>query len=249
MAVSRKKKEEILLTLENEIKTATSVAFTSNTKLTVEEITNIRNDLRKVDAKFMLAKKTLIRLAFKNVLNVDINEDIMPGQVAVLISHWDKIAWFSVVNKHAQTFRKDEKIKFVGAYMDWSLYDANGALKLATIPSREVLLAKLLGSMKAPISALARFFDWAKTELESKWKKLVGELIVTNTDSNENIEEISKQEESTVSSVATNEDASVEEKKEEVNTSAEVIENNNDDNSSETTSDELDNTNDSSDSE
>ena len=156
MAVSKAKKVEILAQLETELKASTSVAFTSNTKLTVEEITNLRRDLRKVDAKFMLAKKTLVRIAFKNVLNVEINEDIMPWQVAVLISKGDKIAAFAIVAKYANDFKKDEKIKFVGAYLDGEIYDAAGATKLASIPSREVLLSKLLGSMKAHISALAR---------------------------------------------------------------------------------------------
>jgi ribosomal protein L10 len=86
MAVSKTKKVSILAQIEKELQGATSIAFTSNTKLTVEEITNLRRDLRKVDAKFMLAKKTLIRIAFKNVYNVELNEDIMPGQVAVVIS-------------------------------------------------------------------------------------------------------------------------------------------------------------------
>lgn len=177
MAVSKAKKIDILACLESELKWATSVAFTSNTKLTVEEVSNLRRDLRKVDAKFMLAKKTLIRLAFKNVYNVELNEDIMPGQVAVLISKWDKIWAFAIVAKYAHDLRKDEKIKFVWAYLDWEIYDAAWATKLASIPSREVLLAKLLGSMKAPISALARFFDGAKKELE--WKSLtkVGDLV------------------------------------------------------------------------
>lgn len=177
MAVSKAKKIDILAQLEQELKQATSVAFTSNTKLTVLEISDLRRDLRKVDAKFMLAKKTLIRIAFKNVFGVELSEDIMPGQVAVLISKWDKIAWFAVVNKYANDFRKDEKIKFVWAYMDGEVYDAESATKLANIPSREVLLAKLLGSMKAPISALARFLDWAKKELETKSLSKVGDLV------------------------------------------------------------------------
>jgi large subunit ribosomal protein L10 len=177
MAVSKAKKVSILAELEQELKWATSVAFTSNTKLTVLEVTNLRKDLRKVDAIFMLAKKTLIRIAFKNVYGVELNEDIMPGQVAVLISKWDKIAGLSVVNKYAQELRKEEKIKFVGAYFDGEVIDAAWATKLANLPSREVLLAKLLGSMKAPISALARFLDGAKTELESKSLTKVGDLI------------------------------------------------------------------------
>ncbi|EKE28912.1 MAG: 50S ribosomal protein L10 [uncultured bacterium (gcode 4)] len=177
MAVSKAKKVDILAQIEQELKLATSVAFTSNTKLTVEEISSLRRDLRKVDAKFMLAKKTLIRIAFKNVYNVDISEDIMPGQVAVLISKWDKIAGLTVVNKYAFELRKEEKIKFVGAYFDGEVIDAAWAAKLANLPSREVLLSKLLGSMKAPLSALARFLDAAKTDLEGKGLAKVGDLV------------------------------------------------------------------------
>lgn len=170
MAVSKSKKVEILASLENELKKASSVVFTSNTKLTVLDITNIRKELIKVDAKLMLAKKTLVKIAFKNVYNVDLNDDILPGQVAVLISKWDKIAWVAIMNRYAQEFRKEEKIKFVWAYFDGQVLDGIWATKIANLPSREVLLAKLLGSMKSPISGLARFLDAAKKELE--WKNL-----------------------------------------------------------------------------
>ncbi|MDD2486970.1 MAG: 50S ribosomal protein L10 [Candidatus Gracilibacteria bacterium] len=177
MAVSKSKKIEILSVLENELKNASSVAFTSNTKLTVLDITNIRKDLIKVDAKLMLAKKTLVKIAFKNVYNVELNDDLLPGQVAVLISKGDKIAGLSIINKYAFEFRKEEKIKFVGAYFDGAILDAAEATKIANLPSREVLLAKLLGSMKSPISGLARFFDGAKKELEAKKLLKVGDLL------------------------------------------------------------------------
>lgn len=177
MAVSKSKKVEILAELEKELKLASSVAFTSNTKLTVLDITNIRRELIKVDAKLMLAKKTLVKIAFKNVYNVELNDEVLPWQVAVLISKWDKIAWVSIVNKYANEFRKEEKIKFVWAYFDGQVLDAAATGKIANLPSREVLLAKLLGSMMSPLSALARFFDWAKNELEAKNVAKVWDLV------------------------------------------------------------------------
>ncbi|EKE26272.1 MAG: Ribosomal protein L10 [uncultured bacterium (gcode 4)] len=177
MAVSKSKKVEILAELEKELKLASSVAFTSNTKLTVLDITNIRRELIKVDAKLMLAKKTLVKIAFKNVYNVELNDEVLPWQVAVLISKWDKIAWISIVNKYANEFRKEEKIKFVWAYFDGQVLDAAATGKIANLPSREVLLAKLLGSMMSPLSALARFFDWAKNELEAKNVAKVWDLV------------------------------------------------------------------------
>lgn len=176
MAVSKNKKIEVLASVEKELKLATSVAFTSNTKLTVEEVTRLRRELLAVNAQFTLVKKTLVRIAFKNIYGVELNEEIMPGQVAVLISRWDKIAWIAIVNKYVNELRKEEKIKFVGSYFDGQVLDADATAKIANLPSREVLLAKLLGSMKSPISALARFFDSAKKDLEGKWVTKVSDL-------------------------------------------------------------------------
>ena len=178
MAVTRAKKSEILATLEAHLKDATSVAFTSNNKLTVEDIDSIRDDVRAQNGVFMLAKKTLIRIAFKNVLNADLDLDTLPGQVAIVISKGDKIAALAAVNKYVAEFKKEQKIKFVGGYIDGRVLGETEAAKLAGLPSREVLLAKLLGSMMSPLSGLARFFDGAKNEIAAKSVTKVGDLAV-----------------------------------------------------------------------
>jgi ribosomal protein L10 len=67
MAVSKAKKIEQLAHLESHLKDATSVGFTSNQKVTVLEVSNLKRDLRAQNALFLTAKKTLIRIAFKNV--------------------------------------------------------------------------------------------------------------------------------------------------------------------------------------
>ncbi len=178
MAVTRAKKSEILATLEAHLKDATSVAFTSNNKLTVEDIESIRKDARAQNGVFMLAKKTLIRIAFKNVLNADLDLDTLPGQVAIVISKGDKIAALAAVNKYVAEFKKEQKIKIVGGYIDGRVLGETEAAKLAGLPSREVLLAKLLGSMMSPLSGLARFFDGAKNEITAKSVTKVGDLAV-----------------------------------------------------------------------
>ena len=178
MAVTRAKKSEILATLEAHLKDATSVAFTSNNKLTVEDVESIRKDARAQNGVFMLAKKTLIRIAFKNVLNADLDLDTLPGQVAIVISKGDKIAALAAVNKYVAEFKKEQKIKIVGGYIDGRILGETEASKLAGLPSREVLLAKLLGSMMSPLSGLARFFDGAKNEITAKSVTKVGDLAV-----------------------------------------------------------------------
>lgn len=176
MAVTKARKSEILSVLEAHIKDAQAIAFTSNQKLTVLDVSKMKNDLRKENAVYMVAKKTLICLAMKNVLGAEIDINTLPGAVAILIAKGDKVAPLGIVNKYAQELRKEEKIKFVGGYIDGRVLGAVETAKLASLPSREVLLAKLLGSMMSPLSALARFFDGAKTEMEAKNVTSVGDL-------------------------------------------------------------------------
>ncbi|GAB0174947.1 MAG: hypothetical protein HHAS10_08260 [Candidatus Altimarinota bacterium] len=178
MAVSKAKKVEQLAALEAHLKDAKSVAFTSNQKVTVAEVSSLKKDLRAQNALFLIAKKTLIRIAFKNVYGVELDISTLPGQVALVIGKGDAIAPFGVANKYANEWKKEEKMVFVGGYMDGRLMDGAETKKLATLPSREVLLAKLLGSMMSPLSGLARFFDAAKKDLETKNLTKVGDLTI-----------------------------------------------------------------------
>lgn len=168
MAVSKARKEEQLVALEAHLKAATSVAFTSNTKVTVLEVSNLKKDLRAQNAILLTIKKTLIRIAFKNVYGADLNLDTLPGQVSLVIAKGDAIAPLGVANKYSKEWAKEEKMTFVGGYMDGRLMDGAETKKLATLPSREVLLAKLLGSMMSPLSGLARFFDAAGKDMTAK---------------------------------------------------------------------------------
>ncbi len=176
MAVSRAKKSEQLTALEAHLKAATSVAFTSNNKVTVLEISALKKDLRVVNALVLIAKKTLIRIAFKNVYSVDLDLETLPGQVALVIGKGDAIAPFGITNKYANEWKKEEKLTFVAGYMEGRMMDATETKKLATLPSREVLLSKLLGSLMSPLSGLARFFDAAGKDLTAKGLTKVSDL-------------------------------------------------------------------------
>ena len=85
MAVSRAKKSEQLAALEAHLKDAKSVAFTSNQKVTVLEVSALKRDLRAQNALYHIAKKTLIKIAFQNVYGVTLDLDTLPGQVALVI--------------------------------------------------------------------------------------------------------------------------------------------------------------------
>ena len=190
MAVTHEKKEAILSTLEWHLREAKSIAFTSSQRITVEEITKMKKELRSEDVVFMLAKKTLIRIAFKNVYSVDLDLETLPWQVALAIAKKDAMSGMTIINKYVKEWKKDEKISFVGAYMEGRLMDAHNTQKLASLPSREVLLSRLLGSLMSPLSGLARFFDGARKELELKGGTTLKDLIVPVHSKEEKKEEI-----------------------------------------------------------
>lgn len=98
MALTRTKKEEIVNNLKNILKDANSVGFTTNIGLTVEDVTTLRVQLREVDSTFVLAKKTLIKIAFKEVYGVEINEAALPNQIALVLSNDDAVAGLGKVN-------------------------------------------------------------------------------------------------------------------------------------------------------
>ena len=92
------------------------------------------------------------------------------------MSFEDAIAPLSVVNTLSNGFEGKDKLVFTGSYLDGSLQDAQTTKKLASLPSRDVLLAKFMGSLLSPVSSLARFFDGAKQKLEETNKSTVGDL-------------------------------------------------------------------------
>lgn len=175
MAVTKEQKIEILNELISQFKEAKSIWFATTTKLTVEEFSTLRNNLREVNASYTIAKKTLIKKAIKEALNIEIDLTDLPGQIGVVCSQEDAIAGLWKVNDLVKE-TKWEKIAWALSIFEWELKDLEETKAIAGMPSRETLLSRLVGSMKSPISSLARFFDAAAKDIESNWKTKVWEL-------------------------------------------------------------------------
>ena len=126
--------------------------FTDYRGITVEDVTNLRNDLRKENVEYRVAKNTLIKLAIKGTEYEGLAE-YLEGPTASAISHEDCTAPARIMSKTADSV---EAFSFKGAWVEGNVYDAKGTEELAKIPSKEVLIAMLLGTLQAPISSFAR---------------------------------------------------------------------------------------------
>jgi large subunit ribosomal protein L10 len=203
MAVTRAQKEHTLEVLKNNFKNAKSISFTSGTRMTVAEMSELRKNLRTVGSTFMLEKKTLMRLALKEVHGIDMPMDMLPGQVAVVCSNNDAVAGMGKVNDFMkEKYVKDVKLEWVACYFEGQVKGKEETKEIAAMPSRETLLSRLVGSLQSPIAGLARFFDAASKKLDEEGKSTLASSEIKKKETPK-VEEIKTEEVVTETSVET----------------------------------------------
>ena len=114
--------------------------------MTVEELTALRRELRAVDAEFHVVKNTIAKKAIEG-RDESILAASFKNQTGVVFARGDVAAAAKVVS---ETAKKNDKLKVVSGFMEKSLLDSKGVEALASLPSREVLLSKIIGSLVAP---------------------------------------------------------------------------------------------------
>ena len=143
-----KQKQAVVAEIEDKIKNSKSLVVVDYRGLSVADVTELRSQFRENNVDYKVYKNTLTRRAFENLGYTDILEHLT-GPNAIAFSMDDATTSAKVTSKFAETNNKLE-IK-VGMLGD-NVLDVAEISKLAKIPSREVLIGKLVGSLNAPIS-------------------------------------------------------------------------------------------------
>ena len=118
--------------------------------LTVAEDTELRSKMREAGVKYMVAKNTFVRIAAEQA-GVQGLEQYLEHNTALAFSAEDPVAPAKILND----FSKDhEKLELKAGILNGAVISVDEVKALAELPSKEELLAKLLGSMQAPISGL-----------------------------------------------------------------------------------------------
>ena len=137
------------------VKDAASVVLVDYRGLTVEQDTQLRKSLREAGVSYKVYKNTMMHLAFKGT-DFEGLAPYLEGPSAIAYSTTDATAPARVLAEFA---KKADKLEIKAGVVEGTVYDAAGMAKIAEIPSREVLLSKLLGSMQSPITNLARVLN------------------------------------------------------------------------------------------
>lgn len=120
--------------------------------LTVEQDTNLRRELREAGVVYKVYKNTMINFAIEGTEFAELSQNL-EGPTAIAVCKEDATAAARILCK----FAKDaEALEVKGGVIDGTYYDAAGVKAISNIPSREVLLSKLLGSIQSPVANFAR---------------------------------------------------------------------------------------------
>ena len=154
MSENLEAKKVVVEEIKAKINASKSVVLTKYDRLTVAESTALRRKFQDAKCEYKVYKNTLVRKAF-NELGVEGFDGDLNGATAFVFCP-DETSGCSIIAKSVkENPALAEKLVPKSAYVSGAYVDAEGVKKLAAIPSREVLIAKMLGCLQAPIANFA----------------------------------------------------------------------------------------------
>ena len=148
-------KQPIVDEIKGHVEKASSIVLVDYRGLTVEQDTKLRKELREAGVVYKVYKNTLLKRAFEgndfSQLDVDLE-----GPSAVAFSYEDATAAARIMSNFA---KQAKELEIKSGVVEGTYYDAKGMNVIATIPSREELISKLLGSLQSPITNFARVLN------------------------------------------------------------------------------------------
>ena len=148
-------KQPIVEAIKEHLDGAKGMVLVDYRGLTVEQDTELRKALRKENVIYKVYKNTMIKRAVEGTEFEPLTVDL-EGPTAIAISKEDATAPGRTLAKMAKTMKA---LELKAGVIEGTYYDAKGMQVVATIPSREELLSKLLGSLQSPMANFARVID------------------------------------------------------------------------------------------
>ena len=142
------KKKQAVSALTDSLKSACAGVIVDYKGITVAQDTKLRKELREAGSNYMVVKNTLLRLALKDA-GIDGLDHVLEGTSAIAINTEDYVVSARILSKFAETSKTFE-VK--AGFVDGAAIDTKAVKELAELPSKEVLVAKALGGLNAPIT-------------------------------------------------------------------------------------------------
>lgn len=169
MALTKDQKKKVIKDLQDKLSKQKSMVFVDFAKVNSKDIFALRKELKEAGCNLKISKKTLLGLAFgkeKSEIWKKIKENAS-GQLAVAFGFEDELAPARLSNKFAKSH---ENLKILGGTFENEFISIEKVLSLASIPTRNELLGRLVGSLYSPVASFVRVLDKIR---ESKEKATI----------------------------------------------------------------------------
>ncbi|WP_027718936.1 50S ribosomal protein L10 [Desulfovirgula thermocuniculi] len=148
---TREEKKAILEELKAKLSTCKAAVLTDYRGLNVASITKVRRRLREAGGEFKVVKNTLTRIAAREI-GLEGLDPYLAGPTAIAFGFADPVAPAKAIAELAREFKQ---LEVKGGILEGRVIDAREVRRLAELPSREVLLGRVLGGMQAPLYGFA----------------------------------------------------------------------------------------------
>ncbi len=149
---NRAKKEIVVNALTEKVNRAKAIIFTGYQGMTHIQLEQLKKSLKKLNTELVVAKNSLLSIAIKHH-----NTKPLEGATATLFAYDDIVLPIKEIAKLIKTI-KLPTIKF--GIVEGKLLAENDVIRLSTLPSRDMLIAQLVGGLKSPIYGLHRALNW-----------------------------------------------------------------------------------------
>lgn len=154
------KKLQAVKELKNKFGSYKGFIFTDFRGLSVEQITKLRKELRKLNAEYKVVKNNFARIAFQEMSQPDVSS-YLTGPTAIAMANDES----SQVAKSLLEFSKETSVKIKGGLVEGKVFDDQQIVQFSKLPSRNELLASLMGTMRAPVQNLVYAMNGVTTKL------------------------------------------------------------------------------------
>ncbi len=165
MAITKAIKAKLVNDYKKNVEWEKNVVVLKQFAIPVNEINKVRIELAKVGCKINVVKKRIFLNQMKDFGYGDVSLDILEWSAIVLYSYTDEFAWLKEIEKVRKLWKKAKakyEIDYIGWWFDKEWKDASYVNSLATLPSKEELVSKLLYLMNYPLQSFVMALDQIK---------------------------------------------------------------------------------------
>jgi large subunit ribosomal protein L10 len=149
--MNKTEKTEVVSSVKEMIENSSAIYLADYSGINVEDISKIRNDFRKEKVRYKVYKNTLFKRALDELGKYDKLADHLTGMTGYVFATENPVAPAKIIKKY---FDETKKLSLKACYIDQQFYEGSNLDMLAALPSKNELIAGIMGSLKSPASGI-----------------------------------------------------------------------------------------------